>query len=176
MWSTNHPNYLNKTILQLQTIVCRTIEAELTLAPLDTYYNKTIEAITLRMPLGCMGESQCFAARMERSGALIYFGTANVERIGEHLGAVGKLKFDMLACVIETSGFLDLPDSGDSFSTAGETEIDLETTSGPRAISRDVLAVCPIFWAIETLCMSLLQNASWGSLSVFVGIVLIRWT
>ncbi|TWU49005.1 hypothetical protein Poly51_49090 [Rubripirellula tenax] len=110
-----------------------------------------------------MGEASSFTARMERSGALTYFGHANVDRKGEHLGSVGELHFDMLATVIETSGFLEIADTDDGLSTAGETEIDLETTNGPRTISRDAFAVCPIFWAIETLCLSLLRNASWGA-------------
>jgi hypothetical protein len=125
-------------------------------------YNKTINAITLRTPLGCMGEIACYTARMERSGALVYFGQVNVERLGEHLGDVGEADFDRLASVIETSGFLDIASYGTVASTAGENEIELETTNGTMKFTRDVVDSCPIFWAVETLCKKLIGNACWG--------------
>jgi hypothetical protein len=125
-------------------------------------FNKTINAITLSTPLGCMGEAHCFTARMERSGALIYFGNANVERLGEHLGAVGEYSFDMLASVIETSGFLNIDEYGASSSTAGEDEIEVETTQGLRRFSRDPFSTCPLFWGVMTLCLNLIERATWG--------------
>lgn len=109
-----------------------------------------------------MGEAKCFTARMERTGALIYYGRANDPRGGEHLGDVGEMMFDMLASVIETSGFLDIAESDFGLSTAGVIEIDLETTHGPRSFSRDAFEVCPIFWAVEILCMSMIDKAIWG--------------
>ena len=109
-----------------------------------------------------MGECPYFVVRFERTGAFRYHGKANVERLGDYRGSVSSLRFDMIASVVETSGFLSLPAHGEVSSTVGDTEIEIETSEGSRSFSRDGLDTCPIFWAVETLLGVLFDGAEWG--------------
>jgi hypothetical protein len=46
-------------------------------------HNKNIESLSLETPSGCMGECPWYSMKAERTGALKYRGTANVDVIGE---------------------------------------------------------------------------------------------
>jgi hypothetical protein len=131
-------------------------------------YNKSIKALTLYTPLGCMSECPCFYMRVEASGALEYHGIANMPKIGDHKGCVNPLSFDALAGVVETSGFLQLSESPEPsescFSTIGTVTIGVELMDGQTlSFWRDALGVLPpLIWAVEKLMIGLLEDAEWG--------------
>jgi len=134
--------------------------------PLYKTYNKSIKALTLETPPGCMGECPCFEMRVEASGALEYRGLRNMPKIGEHKGRINS--FDYLASVVETSGFLNLsqpPEPSEwGLSTVGIVSIGVELVDGQTfCFWRDALDVPPLFWAVETLMMKVLEDAEWGA-------------
>ncbi|TVS11942.1 MAG: hypothetical protein EA424_23150 [Planctomycetaceae bacterium] len=100
-----------------------------------------------------------------RTGALEYRGVANVDVIGEQHGSINYYEFDLIASVVETSGFLDLPedDDGDCISTVGNTVIAVTFSDGrERVFTRDAMNEPPIFWAVAKLIETLLAKAKWG--------------
>ena len=128
-------------------------------------HNKTIAAISLSTPHGCMGECPWFRMKVLRTGAIDYHGMANVETIGERRGSVNYLEFDSIASVVETSGFLDLSeeDDGDCVSTIGNAEIGVEFVDGRSCLFvRDAMNQQPIFWAVSKLMTNLLEGVKWG--------------
>jgi hypothetical protein len=128
-------------------------------------HNKNIESLSLDTPSGCMGECPWYSMKVFRTGALEYRGIANVDVIGERTGRVNYYEFDLVASVVETSGFLDLSemDDGDCVSTAGDTTIGVTFAGGhERVFTRDALNEPPIFWAVARLIESLLDKAKWG--------------
>jgi hypothetical protein len=128
-------------------------------------HNKTIESLSLDTPSGCMGECPWYSMKASRSGALEYRGIANVGVIGEKTGSVNYYEFDLIASVVETSGFLDLSekDDGDCFSTVGDTTICVTfLDGGERVFNRDGMNEPPIFWAVAKLIETLLEKGKWG--------------
>ncbi len=89
----------------------------------------------------------------------------NVEVIGEQNGRINYYEFDLIASVVETSGFLELPDDddGDCISTVGDTVITVTFSDGrERVFTRDAMNEPPIFWAVAKLMEKLLEKAKWG--------------
>ncbi|MEM7312176.1 MAG: DUF6438 domain-containing protein [Planctomycetota bacterium] len=112
-----------------------------------------------------MGECPWYSMKAARTGAFEYRGIANVDMIGEHNGSINYYEFDMVASVIETSGFLDLPedDDGDCISTVGPTVIAVTFADGrERVFTRDAMNEPPIFRAVAKLMETLLEKAKWG--------------
>ena len=100
-----------------------------------------------------------------KTGALKFTGHANIEPMGEQLGAVNFYQFDNIASVVETSGFLQLPDREDdgAISSVGNTIIEIGFSDrSSRIITRDGLFEPPIFWAVAKLTESMLELAEWG--------------
>jgi hypothetical protein len=138
----------------------------LAIANLFPLHNKTIESLSLDTPSGCMGECPWYSMKASRTGALEYRGIANVQVLGEKTGSVNYYEFDLVASVVETSGFLDLSekDDGDYLSTVGNTGIGVTFLDGrERYFTRDAMNEPPIFWAIAKLIESLLQKVEWGA-------------
>lgn len=128
-------------------------------------HNKKIASLSLDTPSGCMGECPWYAMKASRTGELEYRGIANVEVLGEQNGSVNYFEFDLIASVVETSGFLDLSekDDGHCISTMGNTTIAVTFLDGrERIFTRDAMNEPPIFWAVAKLIETLLQNAKWG--------------
>jgi hypothetical protein len=112
-----------------------------------------------------LGECPCYSMKATRTGALEYRGVANVEMIGERKGSANYYEFDLLASVVETSGFLDLPeqDDGEAITTVGNTTIGVTFFDGrERVFKRDAMNEPPIFWAVARLIETLLEKAKWG--------------
>jgi len=87
-----------------------------------------------------------------------------MQPMGENCGSVNYFRFDKIASLVETSGFLELPDQDDScFSSVGSTIIEIGFTDDSiRTITRDACFEPPVFWAVSSLTQSLLKLAEWG--------------
>lgn len=128
-------------------------------------HNKTISSIALQTAPGCLGECAYFRMLTFRTGALKFTGLANIEPMGENVGAVNFYQFGNIASVVETPGFLELPDQerDGAMSTVGNTILEIEFSDGSvRTISRDGLFEPPIFWAVAKLTESMLELVKWG--------------
>ena len=128
-------------------------------------HNETINSIALQTAPGCLGECAYFRMLTFRTGALKFSGLANIEPMGENVGAVNFFQFDNIASVIETSGFLELPDQepDGAMSSVGNTILEIGFSDGStRTISRDGLFEPPIFWAVAKLTESMLELVKWG--------------
>jgi len=128
-------------------------------------HNKMINSIALQTAPGCMGECGHYRMLAFRNGALKFTGFANIKPIGENYGAINYFQFDHIAAVVETSGFLELPDKEDGGikSSVGNTILEIGfSDDSSRIITRDGLVQPPIFWAVERLMGSLLDLVEWG--------------
>lgn len=111
-----------------------------------------------------MGECALYRMLAFKTGALRFEGFANTQPMGEKFGSVNYYQFDNIASLVETSGFLELPDQDNGgMSTVGNTIVEIGFTDDSiRTITRDALFEPPVFWAVSSLTGSLLQSAEWG--------------
>jgi len=92
------------------------------------------------------------------------FRGKHIEPMGENVGAVNFYQFGNIASVVETPGFLELPDQerDGAMSSVGSAILEIEFLDGStRTISRAGLFEPPIFWAVAKLTESMLELVKW---------------
>ncbi len=127
--------------------------------------NEFIETLSIETAAGCMGESRCFKAMIEKSGAFTFHGIRNVDHLGDHVGCVNHFCLDHLLTVINSIGVdraLRNRETDVLAITGGDWRITVRTATDTREFVCNAGTMSATFWCSWRLIELLLANAEWG--------------
>jgi len=110
----------------------------------------------------CYGKCKVYSAVIRSDGTFRFFGEANVQHMGRHVGRVNEEDFQELARLINDIGYARLEHAYELPVTDMPTVFTMVAKSDRRKVIRNYANAGPMkLWAVEQLIDKLLLEARW---------------